>query len=606
MNNISYPLDINSDLPKLISSQLCPGKVFSVVGLNDPDISFAFCKIKDFFLARDGENASVCSVMRGMNLFPHATVQENIFLKNEFPHRWRNKAVNEACQKLFAHFNIAIDPKETIEFLPADDCKIIEVLRAYVHNPKVLILYDTLSLFGYSYSIICNKIISEMLEKGCIVVYLSTKWETVLSLGDTISIVYREQFLNQLYTKESLRTNQQQFIGLLAGLQPSAPASYENDSVTNALNSLYSSSQLFIKNYEIEKSINQLLNGIQSSLSAVNCCLYLYNEDKSIDTYSSHNSSDNNLLKEEFVRLFLKNEHDVKNFQLNSAKDLELFDHTPDNAAFMILAPVRSNSETYGILQLMYKTTTVYSREQMIVLDTFCNEVAIIIESSRLMNQSILLRESHHRIKNNLQIIIGMLYMQNSILKKQIMNYPIDNKQTLLRDISNSTESIVTRIKSISMIHDLLANSAHGGNVVELDCLIFELVQFYRGYEGLRIETHIENIHIVYNHATSIAMIVNELINNCIKHAFINCTEKIIKIECCTDENNVYFSVHDNGVGLPNDYDFKASGGMGMSIIYSLTTNMNGKIEYENRCGSHINIILPKKKVCSGIFLNHM
>lgn len=588
-------------IPESVRSLLIPGQILTVVGLNDADIAYAREEITEYFrTGAAGSAPRIISILRTDSLFSHSSVQENIFL-----HRPKLFAPNyisnaQACRNLLERFDIRINPKKSVMALAEDERKLVEALRAYAQKPTVLFLYDTLSSLGYYYMTVFRKIISALLSENCIVVYLSTKWETALTIGDNISIVYRERFSEHNDSISELRADPRRLIALLSGIEPDRNAIPEYDVTSVALNSLYASSQSFIKNNEVEQSFRYMTRAICETLKALECHLYLRNEYGKIRTVSDTDTErSEHILTDDFLGLAFQNERAIRYIQLDPENTTEFFSADHSDVHFMILAPIVNDVAVLGILQLMFERNTVLSQKQMLTLKAFCSEVCIIVESSRLINQSLLLRESHHRIKNNLQNIIGMLYMQSLILQKKLKESLECDNPSFQRDLSDAFSNIIVRIKSISMIHDLLTNHSHGSSIIEIGELLRALVDFHAQDASVEMVLHSDQINIHYNHATTIAMILNELIINSKKHAFSGIEDKTISVECHLIADRIEFIVSDNGIGLPEDFDVSRSSGMGMSIVYSMTKSLYGTIEHCSRSGSVFTLSFPKQSVMS-------
>ncbi len=198
-----------------------------------------------------------------------------------------------------------------------------------------------------------------------------------------------------------------------------------------------------------------------------------------------------------------------------------------------------------------------------------------------LEEKSILLKEIHHRVKNNLQIITSLLNLQSYYLDDSYMS-----------DKFNET---INRIKAMALVHERLFNSTDAKHVNLIEYLesVVELIQdsFAFGHQiSLDIDPVINN-KVSIETAIPFGLIVNELVSNSIKYAFPNRKD----IENCKVDINVSESngqhiigVKDNGIGLPEGFTFESIGSLGFEIVISLVEQLNGSIEYENNQGAHI------------------
>lgn len=458
-------------------------------------------------------------------------------------------------------------------------------MRAYAQQPRFLFLYNTLSFIGYSYKNTFSSILKAFKEEGCTIIYLTPKWEDGLSLGDNFTIIYREQFLEESYSSDELRANPQRMVYLLSGLDLNHIDNDAGDLSFNVLDSINSSSKLFINNYEIDQSIQYLLQSVHEVLQSDSCIMYIMRENKSIQIISDEPVSMNPYkLRESYAHYLIENETTPQHFQIQAQERADYFQNSDNDAYYMILMPIQVSSKTQGFLQLVYKKQFIYSKTQMLALDTFCSEVSIIIETSKLINQSVLMRESHHRIKNNLQVIISLLISQ----KQHIMNPEL---KPVISDILDST---IDRIKSISVVHDLLSQNTIDNSLIPLDRMVNKLIGFFEDKcYNIIIERDIDSINIFYNKATSVAMIITELINNSIKHAFQGSDHRLLRICCKHDVRRLLIKVSDNGIGFKPGFDISNSDTNGISIIQSLTKSMNGSICAYNADGATVEISLP-------------
>jgi PAS domain S-box-containing protein len=181
--------------------------------------------------------------------------------------------------------------------------------------------------------------------------------------------------------------------------------------------------------------------------------------------------------------------------------------------------------------------------------------------------KEVLLREITHRVKNNLQIISSLLNLQKD---------SIDNTESI-----NLINKTANRIQSMALIHETLYNSKEYEHV-NIENYISSLVDYVNEvYEDINIgfDTTIDELDLSVDAATSCGMIIMELVSNSIKYAFNNISNPniSIKIKKLSDKE---FSlvVTDNGVGFPEDIDFKNTKSLGLQIIVSLVEQNNGEI----------------------------
>lgn len=204
-----------------------------------------------------------------------------------------------------------------------------------------------------------------------------------------------------------------------------------------------------------------------------------------------------------------------------------------------------------------------------------------------LTEKEALLREIHHRVKNNLQII-------SSLLNMQAMN---STDESVVDSLLESR----SRIHTMSIIHSQLYQSDNL-ELVDMDTTIRGLVNFLGAVyakEGKEITTSVTatgvTLHI--SQAIPCGLIINELVSNALKHAFKGMAKGSILISMLTSEEgkNVKLCVKDNGVGIPKGYEIYESNTLGLHLAKALTEDqLKGKIELKSENGVEIDVEFSK------------
>ncbi|PAU94750.1 hypothetical protein CK503_04555 [Aliifodinibius salipaludis] len=188
-----------------------------------------------------------------------------------------------------------------------------------------------------------------------------------------------------------------------------------------------------------------------------------------------------------------------------------------------------------------------------------------------LKEKETLLAEVHHRVKNNLAIISGLLQMQ-------VFNTTDESLLAKLRESQS-------RIQSIAMVHEKLYSSESFSEIA-IDKYINDLLNMIEGSmtnfeKDIRVNTDMESILLTVGQAIPCGLLLNEMITNCYKHAFEDRDEGQIEISIEENEKQIKLSVADNGIGLPEDFDIEQQSSLGMTIINTLTTQLNGQLEVD-------------------------
>lgn len=197
------------------------------------------------------------------------------------------------------------------------------------------------------------------------------------------------------------------------------------------------------------------------------------------------------------------------------------------------------------------------------------------LESS-LREKEILLKEIHHRVKNNLQIISSLLNLQSKFVTDQ---------RTL--EIFHEGRN---RIKTMALIHEKLygpkdftrINFAEYLN--ELSSFLLSAYKFDSQKVSFKIE--IENVYLDIDQVLTLGLIVNELITNSLKYAFPNGLGGQIKISMSKNGNNNLLRVYDNGIGIPPEVDIGKTDTLGLQLVQMFTEQIRGTIELKRGKGT--------------------
>jgi two-component sensor histidine kinase len=245
----------------------------------------------------------------------------------------------------------------------------------------------------------------------------------------------------------------------------------------------------------------------------------------------------------------------------------------------LIVVPMVSGGTLVGFLGFdSVHEEKKWSEDIMTLLKVVGESFANVLERRKsegrirksLAEKEVMLREIHHRVKNNLQVISSLLSLQASYVDD-------DNLLTIFKDSQN-------RIRSMALIHEKLYQSEDLARVDFSDYitdLIRTLFSSYR-VEPDRIELSIDISDIKLNIGTSIplALIINELISNSIEHAFADGRNGNITVKLHENNDHEYeLVVSDNGIGLPDDFDVAAAEKLGFNLVNILVKQLDGVID---------------------------
>ena len=196
---------------------------------------------------------------------------------------------------------------------------------------------------------------------------------------------------------------------------------------------------------------------------------------------------------------------------------------------------------------------------------------------NNIHQKEILLKEVHHRVKNNLQVISSILNLQPGY---------INDEDTL--DVIRECQD---RIKSMAFIHESLYQKEEFAAVNFAEYLHNLCNNILYSYmtpnRNIKLDFDIEDISLSLDTAIPCGLIVNELVSNCFKYAFKGVKEGNIRVILTKNKyNNKCLIVHDSGRGLPKDLDIKTNDSLGLQLVWMLVDQIDGEIKYEYTSGS--------------------
>jgi two-component sensor histidine kinase len=198
------------------------------------------------------------------------------------------------------------------------------------------------------------------------------------------------------------------------------------------------------------------------------------------------------------------------------------------------------------------------------------------------------MREIHHRVKNNLQIVSSLLNLQANTLIDEAA-------KDALRDSQN-------RVKSIALIHQKLYKQQELSAIILKDYVLQLCSHLKVVFNAQPLEIYCEvnppQLALDIEESIPLGIILNELVTNALKYGQINRTGGYIKIQFIENADGLctlLFS--DNGVGMPPDFDVKKSTTLGLRMVYELTRQLKGTIVYTAQPEPTFTIVFPTKKV---------
>ncbi|MEL7671650.1 MAG: histidine kinase dimerization/phosphoacceptor domain -containing protein [Methanobacterium sp.] len=267
----------------------------------------------------------------------------------------------------------------------------------------------------------------------------------------------------------------------------------------------------------------------------------------------------------------------------------------PNGICSLLDVPIWLEGELLGVLCHETFKTRHWKFEEQDFVSSLANLISLGLEASRrkkaeedlkasLKEKEILMKEIHHRAKNNLTIISSLLNLQSR---------HINDKEALgvFRESQN-------RARSMALIHEKLYRS---DDLRKIDfgeyirSLTIELFNSYRASQGIELNMDISNIDLDINTAVPLALIVNEIVTNSLKYAFPDKKTGNVSVRFAKNADEMQLIVEDNGIGFPCDLDFRNTNSLGMQLVTSLTDQIKGSIKLERDEGTKFIIDFKEK-----------
>ena len=247
-------------------------------------------------------------------------------------------------------------------------------------------------------------------------------------------------------------------------------------------------------------------------------------------------------------------------------------------------ANLEKNLSLFGVLLLIIVIGLFYRRyniNQKIKNQTNLKNKML---ETLLTEKEWLLKEIHHRVKNNLQIVMSLLSIQSHFLDDEIAKAAIKNSHD--------------RIHSMSLIHKKLYQS---DNIVSIDMGLYikELVEYFKATfdtsQRIRFIIEVDPIELTSSQAVPLGLIINETIINSLKHAFPKDRKGSIEITLKeTADNKIALVVKDNGIGSKNQESISESESLGIKLIKGFSKELNAKLQFINDEGLSVSLTFNK------------
>ena len=265
-------------------------------------------------------------------------------------------------------------------------------------------------------------------------------------------------------------------------------------------------------------------------------------------------------------------------------------------ARSILCLPLVKQGKLIGVLYLENNLTPyVFTPGRIALLNLLAAQAAISLENARMysgMQRSVeereaLLREVHHRVKNNLQLVSSLLSLQGA--------------RTTDREVAELFADSRNRVRSMALVHENLYRAGNFSRI-PMAAHIQRLCAHLRGayaMQSSRVELvlRVSDLHLDMDRAVSCGLIVNELVSNALKHAFSGERAGRVLIELQPfGQNRHALVVADDGVGLPPELDLGTTDSLGLQLVHDFTSQLHGTLTLSRASGTTFTIVFDDSK----------
>jgi PAS domain S-box-containing protein len=354
----------------------------------------------------------------------------------------------------------------------------------------------------------------------------------------------------------------------------------------------------------LETSLKHLTETVSKTLNVDRVSVWFFNDNKSVlkcsDLYKLDDNSHENGLKlsanhyPKYIAALESSKNIIIEDTHNYEDTIEFNEEyiKPNNIISILNVPIWLHNELVGVLsieQIINKKKWALEEQDFVASISYI--LSLSLEASKrdkaqkqiinsLEEKDVLLREIHHRVKNNMQIISSLLNLQSS---------SIENPE--IKDIFNQSQN---RVKSMSMIHEQLYRADDLAKINFNDYvngLIKRLFQIYSTKQKqIGWDINVQDINLNIETAIPCGLIINELVSNSLKHAFKDRSYGKIDFKMERYDDSICFSVSDNGVGIQDNFQIENSPTLGLNLVNSLVNQLDGEIKIKNDNGISFDI----------------
>jgi len=236
----------------------------------------------------------------------------------------------------------------------------------------------------------------------------------------------------------------------------------------------------------------------------------------------------------------------------------------------VLCVPLLKQSELIGLLYLEnHQTPYAFTPARVALLELLASQAALALQSASLEEKEALLKEVHHRVKNNLQLISSLLSLQAArVTDARVAELFLESRN---------------RVRSIALVHENLYRAGDFSIIPMASHIEGVCAHLSRAYGSVNqrteLTTQISDLCLDMNQAVTCGLIINELVSNALKHGFPEGRAGRVRVELQPlGRQRHVLRVSDNGIGLPRDLDLSRVNTLGLQLVHDLATQLHGEL----------------------------
>lgn len=539
----------------------------------------------DYFVFGEAphKNAKIGFLRKQDGLVDGLTVAENIFLPNKHGFFLSKRGMSKTCARIFEEIGYYLPPNAQVSDLTASQRRFVEFYQIYLRKPDILVVNEATANLSYKEIIYFSRIIEKLKQQGTSIYFFTTRCEDALRIGDIFHI-YVDGEQRCSLTKQEAQSNPEK---LFLSVMNIAAKSNEDDNERQWLQTISDSLQIDDQLVRVNMVLSAYCTRICKILDGQFCRLYIYQQRADEITCVSSNENVRlgfGHLKEPELRGI------IKGTPLFFATDrnhgyAELFEDADYPRGIMCYSMNTTAGNRLMIQTGMSAPPKYIDSDRMDQIQRIAIELLIFMENSQLHRQAAILQESTHRIKNNMQMILSYLMLQQQSLLNSITN------EEDRRQIEQAFSDLTNRIMAVHNVHNLLSALGTQSATANFQELLEETKKIYDGHLDVALQS--DGIDIPQKLLLPLCIILNELMNNTVKHNGQLGRRLHAQIRIAQQDDTAQLSYKDDGVGCGKDIS-KQSPGIGVRLITMLVKNdLKGEISITANEGYAVEITFP-------------